>query len=53
MEERKKSIPMGAIMCPLCGALIDTFESEKVIIYYSKCNKQDCAKKDGGEAYEC
>jgi hypothetical protein len=48
-DMKKKSIPLGSIMCPLCDELIDTFESEKVIIYYSKCNKHACGKKDGEE----
>lgn len=47
-----KQVHLGAIICPCCNELIDTFDSERVIIYYSHCKGQDCIEKIGGEVNE-
>lgn len=31
------SIDLGSILCKHCGNLIDTVDTEKVIVYYSDC----------------
>lgn len=49
------SINLGSILCKCCGNLIDTVDTEKVIIYYSdclQCSNKDDSEKKGGEQYE-
>lgn len=46
------SVALGSILCKHCGNLIDTVDTERVIIYYSDCLQEQCTKerpKKGGE----
>ncbi len=48
------SIDLGSILCKHCGNLIDTVDTEKVMIYYSdclQCNKEG-SKKAEEKQYE-
>jgi len=36
-------VHMGTILCAHCGDIVDTFDAEKVMVYYSVCcTKDDC-----------
>ncbi|MBS4208885.1 GapA-binding peptide SR1P [Bacillus sp. FJAT-50079] len=38
-------IALGSIVCDKCGELIETVQSEKVTIYYSRCKEEKCCNK--------
>jgi hypothetical protein len=40
------SVALGAVICKCCGKLIDTVDTEKVIIYYSNCNQEPCIDEE-------
>lgn len=44
--DNQKQVDLGSILCKTCGDLIDTFDAEKVIIYYSLCDKNMCRKHE-------
>ncbi|WP_199617398.1 GapA-binding peptide SR1P [Paenibacillus alkalitolerans] len=46
MDNQKYGVLLGSIMCKSCGELIDTFDAEKVIIYYSSCKNQKCGSQE-------
>lgn len=52
MELWKKPVQMGAYVCSICNEVIDTFESEKVITYFIKCNKPNCENEGRVEKHE-
>ncbi|WP_342045238.1 GapA-binding peptide SR1P [Bacillus sp. OTU530] len=40
------SVALGAIVCKCCGKLIDTVDTEKVVIYYSRCSREQCINEE-------
>jgi hypothetical protein len=46
VNNQKQGVDLGSILCKTCGDLIDTFDTEKVIIYYSLCDKNVCRKHE-------
>lgn len=38
---------LGAIMCSVCEELIETFDAEKVTVYYSVCTHEECVRLNG------
>jgi hypothetical protein len=46
------SVALGSIVCKRCGNLIDTVDTEKVIIYYSDCLQEECIKEGFKEEAE-
>lgn len=40
--ENNVGLELGSIVCKHCQTLIGTFASEKVTVYYSDCQEQDC-----------
>ncbi|WNS79022.1 GapA-binding peptide SR1P [Domibacillus sp. DTU_2020_1001157_1_SI_ALB_TIR_016] len=37
-----REVALGAIICDRCGKLIDTVDTNKVHIYYSRCKDEQC-----------
>lgn len=35
-------VNLGVILCKHCNAVIDTLDTEKVMIYYLNCGQCDC-----------
>nr|WP_309473835.1 GapA-binding peptide SR1P [Paenibacillus thiaminolyticus] len=53
MQNGSCPVMLGAILCERCGTLLEEIDTEKVIVYYHRCN--DCAvcstfDKIGGES---
>jgi len=42
MENSPVSLDLGVIVCKHCETEIGTFDSEKVMTYYSDCQEQEC-----------
>ncbi|MCM3569868.1 GapA-binding peptide SR1P [Neobacillus mesonae] len=45
MPVSENSLALGSIICDKCGRLLDTFRSEKVGFYYSRCNEKKCIEQ--------
>lgn len=53
MHNGSGTVMLGAILCECCGTLLEEIDTEKVIVYYHRCD--DCAvcseiDKIGGES---
>ncbi|MBT2696616.1 GapA-binding peptide SR1P [Bacillus sp. ISL-40] len=42
MVVKVSEVALGTIICDRCGKLIDTADTNKVIIYYSHCKEDNC-----------
>ena len=49
MSVSENTLVLGSIICDKCGSLLDTFSSEKVGFYYSRCNEKRCNDDKGIE----
>jgi hypothetical protein len=49
MSVLENTVVLGSIICDKCGRLLDTFSSEKVGFYYSRCNEKRCNEDKGIE----
>lgn len=47
MENASAGLEWGTILCKHCGCVIGTFYSEKILVYYSDCQEQDCMQARG------
>lgn len=45
MRDVTNRLELGTILCKHCETLIGTLDSEKVTIYYSECQEQDCLEE--------
>lgn len=45
MEQLEAGLELGMILCKHCGALIGTFDAEKVTTYYAECKDGACADR--------
>ncbi|CAH0118442.1 MULTISPECIES: GapA-binding peptide SR1P [unclassified Paenibacillus] len=37
-------LKLGVILCKWCHRVIDEMDTEKVVVYYLECDREDCAK---------
>lgn len=44
------SVGLGTIICDKCGILLDAVDSEKVTVYYSRCNKKPCTNQESSQS---
>jgi hypothetical protein len=42
MENQTRSINLGTILCKHCNEMIDTLDTDRVIIYYGVCDQKAC-----------
>lgn len=46
MGDSVGALELGSIVCKHCGTLIDTLDTERVIIYYSRCDQWECVEEE-------
>lgn len=45
MEQGRRQLLLGAIICKRCDRIIAEQDTEKVTVYYVECNKRDCREQ--------
>ncbi|MCY9753533.1 GapA-binding peptide SR1P [Paenibacillus alvei] len=45
MEQGRRQLLLGTIICKKCDRIIAEQDTEKVIVYYVECNKRDCKEQ--------
>ncbi|TWD92503.1 SR1 protein [Neobacillus bataviensis] len=43
---RDSEVVLGTIICDRCGKFIDTADTNRVIIYYSRCEDDKCSSPE-------
>ncbi|MEX2415103.1 MAG: GapA-binding peptide SR1P [Paenibacillaceae bacterium] len=36
---------LGVILCKYCNSILDTLDTDNVVIYYSECDQDDCREQ--------
>lgn len=39
------ALPLGVILCKECGNMIDTLDTDRVMIFTMVCNHQECQEQ--------
>ncbi|MFD2614315.1 GapA-binding peptide SR1P [Paenibacillus gansuensis] len=42
MSQPVKRLPLGVIVCRSCGTMVDTLDTDRVIVYSGFCDKSEC-----------
>ncbi|WP_082882312.1 GapA-binding peptide SR1P [Paenibacillus swuensis] len=46
MRETAKSLHLGVIVCRSCGTMVDTLDTDRVIVYSGVCDHSECRSKE-------